>query len=57
MDGWMDGDEKAGRERESGVLLVWGCGWYVCLVGWLFGWLLGCGEENFRSHGGWLMLD
>lgn len=35
MDGWMDGDEKAGRERESGVLLVWGCGWYAWLVGWL----------------------
>ena len=51
MDGWMDGDEKVGRERERGFV---GVGmWMVCLVGWL----VGCGEENFRSHGGWLMLD
>lgn len=35
MDGWMDGDEKVGRERERGFV---GVGmWMVCLVGWLWG--------------------
>lgn len=38
MDGWMDGDEKVGREREWGFV---GVGmWMVCMLGWLVVWLV-----------------